>query len=405
MCDVMEVWFYRNLKVIDPDTGEKVVKRFSLMGEFHVGAKRLLSCFRNPYDHQKRIHVPFTEYLDGSSTVGMLRWHQTVYTHCSQSEIKNSFHANNFSYRASPGSDVAEKYANQPLATGVVIVAEKDEFDAFRPGAEHASLLPLMMHIRGDAVEASKVSAYESGQSIPGRTPSSTVQQILERGGEPGNLFLLRLNEGVQKVMRLYLETARQYSPMGETVPVIDPETKAILEVPFRFPLGECMDNIRISLTAADEALSKEHAPEEIAMLMQLYQQRSQFVASLAGPLMDPRSTPAAMGLFQKIIEGDQVIFEKLIGSVRTDTKDKFDVRPAIDALIAEKQAILQQQQMQQESELANANQAAEAGGVVSGAEGRTDSGGYPGAGGEPGLPPDAVEDPEAGVQPEGAFV
>jgi hypothetical protein len=401
--DVHEVFFFRNLKVriVDQKTGKEkiVVRRFDLMGEFHVGARRLLSLFRNPYNHQRRLLVPFTQFLDGSSTVGIIKYHQIIGTHLQQAEIKNSFHGNNFTYWWNPDSIKTAKFFNgrKTIEIGEIIPGVYNtDWGVVRAGEGFTySLLPLMQWNNGESQTASRQSSYEMGETIPGRTPSSTVQQILERGGQPGNLFLLRLSEGFAKVMRLYLETARQFQPMGETIPVRDKGEKAILEIPFRYPIGDALDNFRIALTASDQMLAKEHAPEEIATLMNLYQQHTGFVAQVAGPIA--KASPAEADFFRRVIAGETEVFDKLVSMLRTDTKEKFDLMPAVDALVEEAKAAAQQM------EAMNAEgQVTGAGGAVPGAEGGAQPGGDQGAPGEQPLPPNPDAAPAASV-PQGA--
>jgi hypothetical protein len=399
-CDIRDVSFYRNLRVVDPETGQKTIKRFLLQGYFHYTAKRLLSCHRWSYEHQRRNLVPFEQCLDGGSTTGNVKWHQKVHTYAAHAEIKNAWHANNVLYRLDPDAPNAESLAKRksPFSSGDVVLAADGEFAAVRPGTEHGTLLNFMGYIKADAQEASKVSDFEAGRSIPGRTPSSTVQQILEKGGLSGDLFMLMLGERVSKVMRLYLETVRQYQPLGETIPIVDEETRQIIELPMRYPVGEVLDNFRISLTAADEALAKEHSPEEVAVFLQVYQSHTQFVASIAGPMADQRATPAMTDLFKRIIEGEQVVFNQLVSMVRSDTKEKFDLRPAVAAIEQEK---LQMMQQMQQMGAMGGDQAASGGGAIPGAEGAPEGGGPQGVSGEPGMEAGAMAPSGGGVPPE----
>ncbi len=403
-CDVYEVWFYRDLKVIDPDSGKTVIKRYSLLGDFHYGAKKLASCFRNGYDHQKRIHTPFWQMKDphshsGSSTVGILKWHQKVDTHATQAIIRNGWMKNHPFPWYDPTGANAEWFQGRTEMMPSEWVPGKFGDDwgmqPFNSGVD--GLMLLKQNVQGQAQETSNVSAYEAGQTIPGRTPSSTVSQILEQGRQQPLLFLGMLNKGMEKVFRLYLETVRQYQPMGETIPVRDPEKRAIIEVPFRLPVGEALDNFRIALTAADEALAQEHDEERLVMSMNVFQQHAQFVTTVITPMMSGQLSEPQTALLLKIVDNEQELFNRIISRLRTD-EERFDLRPEVGAMAAEIAALAQQIELM---EAANAaNPAPGAAGVVPGPTGPGDGGGFGGPPQQPPMDEGAGPAPAPGLPP-----
>jgi hypothetical protein len=391
-----EVWFYWDLKVKlpDPENPEKtkpVVQRFSLMGDFHYGAKRLLSCFDNPYEHQKRIHVPCWQFKDphshaGEGTAGIVRWHQKVHTHAIHADIVNAHHADVPLYWYDPdGNPDTIKFfeGKDVVAPGEFIPGvEGKDWGRVRAGEGHNSLLQVAQYVAGSAQETSNVSAYESGQTIPGRTAAATVAQILEQGKQQPLLFLRQINNFVSKVIWLYLRTVRQFQPMGETLPIRSEELKGVVNLPFRLPVNEALDNFRITLTAADEAMAKEHEPEQIALLINAYEQHTKFATEVVGPMLQGTYTPAQMNLMQKIVEGHQELFDLILSSTRTDT-DKFDLRPQLNAVVEEIEQ-MQKQMQEAQANAAAANQGAGPQGVVPGAEGAGVGGGLPGTDGQP---------------------
>jgi hypothetical protein len=395
--DVYEVWFYRHLKVVDPETGERKVKRFSLLGDFHLGARRLLNCYRNPYEHQRRPLKPFTQFLDGSSTVGIVKYNQHVGTHIIQSEIRNAYHANNFTYWYDPSNPDIEKFFKErtKLNPGDIIPGkEGDDWGVVRAGAQHYSLLSLAQWNAGTAQEASNVSDYESGRTIPGRTPSSTVAQILEAGGQQQILFLtMQLNEPLMDLVRLWLETKRQFSPLGEELPIRDPQTKAIALIPMRYPLGEGLDNFRLTLTAADEAAQKERDQAEKLQILDAYQRHTSFQAEIAGPMLSPELTPAQRQFYYDMAAAENDLFKEIMAALRTD-EEKFDLRPSLDAIKQEADAVAAQMQMMQQMGGMGAGGAGMDG--MQGQAGGMPMGGPPGSGGQPVMGDGAMPPPEA---------
>lgn len=382
-CDLWEVWFYAYLKMKAEGDAKPRVRRFSLMGTYHRGCRKLLSVMRNPYKHQRRIHVGFTQFLDGSSTVGITRHAQELQTYLIQAEVKSSFVANNPLYWYDPNAyDTAEWFRKrtEPLTAATMVPGKVDvDWGPVRGGFEHYSLLGLIQWNAGTAQESSKQSDYEQGNRVVSHTSPQVVNSMLDRGGQSQILFLRLLNRGVSEVMRLYLETARQYQPMGENIPVKNPETEAIIMVPFRFPIGEVLDNFRISLTAAEEAASRERDPEQMAMALQLHQQHTGFFAQVLQAMRDPSSTPEDVAFFRKTLEGAQALYDRIIATTRADER-KFNLMPEVDSIIAEKTKAMEAMKNAQQS------QAPPTAGALPAPEQGADIGESSGVGGEPGV-------------------
>lgn len=404
--DLRLVWFYRRLKYVDSD-GQRKIRKVSLMGYYHHGARRICSIFRNPYRHQRRPYAVGYQMKDahsdsGSSTTSVSRWFQKVATHLTQAEIKNVFLCNNFTPWADPDGPVAsffESGARLRPGKSVPGVFNKD-WGVASIGIEHDSMVPLLNLIRGWAREAQNMSAVESGDASGlGRTPAGSISQLLQAGLQQPIMFLRGYDDFVRRLVMLDMETRRQYEPLGEIIPTRDAETKAITSVPFRYPLGEVGKNFRISLTASDEAMAREHEPEQLMLLLNMWQQYTQFVAQVVGPMKE--ASPSEREFFQKIVSGGQALFDRIVQMMRTD-KDKFDLSKAIDAIEAEVEQ--SQQQMaamaEQEQDIAP-TQTPNPGGIVSERPESFD-GGMAGMADVSGLASGAVPPPEAGVQPQG---
>lgn len=350
-CDVWEVWFYWDVRVPAEDGSKrKAVKRLSLMGYFHRGANRLLSCFRNPYDHQLRPYVPFFQMedphtLSGSSTVSVIKYHQAVKTQAIGLEIENASGINNVAFFADPQSDAFEYLqANKRIRPNAVIPKREDDYlEKFNKSLSHYSLLPLTQYIDTDGMRAVNMSPAELGAEVPNRTAAGTVSQILSQGDAQNMMFLKNISDRFSEVIKLDLRTRRQFSPLGETLHVKDPETQQILEVLFQFPTEDVIDNFRFSLTAADEELAKEHELPQLMALQKMNQERANYIAQVVGPMVDPRMMPEQVTLLQKFLAADQAINDRIISLSRTDVK-KFDYTEQIAAIVEARNAALAQQ-------------------------------------------------------------
>lgn len=412
VCDTVLVWFYRDVAVKPPEGGKPIIKRVSLMGDFHVTGKKLLSCFRNPYDHQFRPYVPCFQIedahtLSGSSTVSITKYHQKVKTQALGLEIANASSAANNCYFADPDTDAYLQLARTgPHPPNEVIPKREDEYvEAFRKGQAHESLLPLIGYVDQDGMRAANVSAYETGENIPGRTPAATMSQVMEAGANQPLMFIRTLSSGpLIEAVKLDLRTRRQFYPMGEQLHVKDPGSDEVLKVLFQFPDEDVIDNFRFAWTATDEAIAQEHELPQLMGLYNLQQQRANFIAQVTAPMANPQMTPAQIDLLVGMLKSDQVLFDRIVSLSRTDVQH-FDYTKQV-ARIAEEHdqaaAAMQQQAMTAQPQGGmNAGNPAEAGSAVPG-EGGANGGGPPGPEGESSLPPDSGPPPQAALPPEG---
>lgn len=404
--DIRDVWAYRWLHVKNEQTGESERRRFMLQLTYHHGVRKLLAAYRNPYNHQRRIHTVFTQFLDGSCTVGIVKYNQILGTHFIQSEIKSSFIANNPQPWHDPQATETATFLakGMPRSPEVSIPGLGGKDWGYVPrGAEHYSLLPHIQWNAADAQAASKVGDYETRGSAPSHTSPNTVSMLLDRGGQSSLLFLSMMDRGWREAVRLYLETARQYQPLGEVIPVRDPKTRAKTMVPFRYPIGEALDNFRIALTAANDAASRERSPEQIMGLMNAWQQQAAFMMQPIGALINPATSPEQAKLYMKIIEGGQALLDRLVSTTRVD-EETFNIIPEVMSVVAEKAQLLEQAKAQQATEAANAaNQAPAGGGLVPPTEGAPDAGALAGVGAEPGVAVGFAAPPDEGIPVAGS--
>lgn len=403
--DLRLVWFYRRLKFEDED-GQTKIKKVSLMGFYHHGARKMCNIFRNPYRHQRRPYAVGYQLKDahsdsGSSTTTISRWFQRVATHLTQAEIKNVFLSNNFVPWFDPDGPASGSFeGGLRLRPGKAVQGKfGTDWGVAAIGSEHQTIVPLLNLIRGWAREVQNMSAVESGDAAGlGRTPAGSISQLLQAGLQQPTMFLRGYDEFMRRVMILDIETRRQYQPLGEVIPTRDAATKAITNVPFRYPLGQIDKNMRISLTAADEAAAREHEPEQLMMLLNIWQQYTQFVASVVGPMKE--ASESEREFFKSIVSGGQALFDRIVTLMRTD-REKFDLSGAIDAIEAEIQKAEEQMMADQAGgQLGATDSAAYGGGAVpEGAE--PVNGGLEGMAGDASLPSGPLPPPEVGLQPE----
>jgi len=422
MIDMKLTWFYRYVKfkedVPDPMTGEmksrEFVRRVSLMGDWHAGARRMCSIFRNPSDTQLRPYAVGYQLKDphtdsGSSTTSISKFFQKTVTHLLQAEIKNAYIDNNISYWYDPDGPAATVFneGKTKFHPGMGVGArfgEGQDWGVVRAGNTHGSLVQLINLLRGWAREVQNMSTFESGDALPSRTPSSSISQILQQGLQQPLMFLRAVDEFVCHLITIDMEMRRQYEPLGEVIPTRDAKTKALVNIPFMFPMGEVARNFRIALTAADEALAKEHEPEQLMMLLNVWQQLTQFIASVLGPMKE--AMPEERAIFMRIIEGAQSLFDRIVTLMRTDVK-KFDISTEVETLVEaiakmqEEAQMAAQQASIQQGGMVDPNQAANAG-PIPGPQPQANTGGSGGMAEQPVDQSGAMPPPEGSMQEMG---
>lgn len=388
-CDMYDVWAKRTLRVKDEETGKTVFKRYKMLFRFHRGAGKLVSAHKHPYRHQRSIHTVFKQFLDGSCTVGIVKYNQQIGTLAAQAELKGAVLANVKRYWYDTSSPAASNAlaGGAPMEQGTAIPAIfGKEWGMERGSSEHFSLLPFMQWNDNKGQQTSKVSDYEAGTAAPSHTSPNTVSMLLDKSGQTNVLFLRSLNRGWVNCVKLLLETMQQFKPLGMMIPVRDPLTKAITMAPFMLPVGEAIYNFRWTLTAADEEAASERNPEQIAQLLSTQQAHVASVMQSFTAIVDPNTTEAQTDFHRKAIAAEQSIMERLLSLTRSDL-DTFDVMPEVDAVIAEKREMIAQAKLAQEQAAANAaDQNAQGGGLVPPAEAASDGGAPTGLGEQPGV-------------------
>jgi hypothetical protein len=412
VADTWLTWFYWDVKYIDPNAPPRIdgkkewkIKRLSLLGDFHLSGGKLMTCFLNPYEHQCRPYELVDQMDEGDCTVGRLKYHQTMFTYAAQAEIKNAFTAVNVGYWHDPNAvDTADFFAaKHVIGTGDHIPGIKEkEWGTYRAGEGFTySMLDLLKFFLSMSQLDSRENEFTMGGRPPGRTPAATTSQVYAHAEEVKTMLLARLSVKLSRLLRLDAETRRQYQPLGEVLPVWDEEAKATIEIPFRFPVGDVLDNFRMALTAADEVLTQERDPQQIMMRKQALMADGEYVAKVIAAILNlQQPLPAsAVELFAKVVKRDQQLMRRLMGQMVTD-EESYDLTPELEALIAERNQQLQQQQQQQaqqaQMEQASQTQVGLRGQNAQGASGTGPAppGAGSGGGPNPGGPPPPQQQP-----------
>lgn len=398
--DTREVWFQWPIEFEEfngDGSSYTVLKRVQLCGIFHMGARRFMTLYRNPYHHGRAPYVVITEDDEARrrpelSMVGRTKKQQTLASQMLHTNIANAVQASNFDIICNPDSEAWTALKEQGRRPGRLIPAYDVEKDVkmSQPGANHTGLGNEVGMMMQSIQNVTGVTDYETGGMIPGRTPADTVRQILQSGLQRPMVTIKTISRGFGEAVRLYLRVLKQFQPYGEIVPTKDPDTNAKIMVPFLLPVEDVLDNFDIALTAAEEELAKEADHEERVMMFNLLGQASQTWAQMAGAMADINASPALTNLFAEMFGIQVRAFKLIVEPTRKDTAKFLPSPEAIQAIVAEKQqnAMMAMQQMQMQQQM---------GGMGGSPTGDTGAVPAPGAGAG-GMAPMGAVGPDAGV-------
>lgn len=403
-CDTWLVWFYRDLFYKDPVDGKKKLKRLSLLGDFALTTGKLMTCWLNGYEHQCRPYELVDQMDEGDCTVGRMKYHQNMFTYTAQAEVQGLFAALTPLFWFDPNvTDVSEFFkSKRVVALGDHIPGvDKKEWGTSFAAEKHYSGIEMMKLILSMSQLDSRENEFTMGGRPPGRTPASTAAQVYQHAEETKTAFLGRLSNKLSRLLRLDMETRRQYQPLGEILPVWDKKAKEAIQIPFTFPVGDVLDNFRIALTAADDAMREEHDPQQIMMRKQALMQDGEYVAKVIGAIMNLQAPlpPEGVDLFKKIIDRVQAMTREMM-SLSVSDEESYDLTPEVESLVEARNRALAQLQAQPPQGAVNAqgpNQSSGPGAPGPAGQGSPQQG-QPPAPSVPPVPPPAPTGPVSGA-------
>jgi hypothetical protein len=414
--EMIEVWFRMAVPLTNGAKGKKAEKRWEereFCAYWHIGSQQFLSIWENPYQHQCRPYIPFFQRkkpfsFSSGSLASDLAAQQELVSEIITLTMKNAAVANTSPLVVNPDSDAMEWLSRYDVDSSSVIPGNKDDVISVPFGAGYRSMMPEVDWLVGDADRTSNISEYEDGSRIPGRTSPNTVNQIMSSGANQQMLVLRAFGDSWSQVVKLWLLTHRQYSPGSVPVPTKNPEERGKTEAMFALPTEiDVLDNFRFTLTASEEAASRETEIEPLSMVANMLDNDARVIAEILAPLAQPGTPPEIWEAFALFITRKQAIVEQLLRLFRVDAK-KLTLNE--DMLAAIKSMALRQQQqlmMQQQQEMMNAGQGNPAapppqgGGALPAPPGPDGGAAPPGPPQEPGLQEMAGPMPPEGLPPE----
>jgi hypothetical protein len=364
--DVKEVWFrhpMRFYETAEDGRQRKRVRMVELCGAYHYGTRKFIAIWLNPYDHQQKPYTPFLQRkrpfrLSGSNTAEDLAPFQRYIAEILSLTLENAAVANSSLTVVDPDSDAFDWLADHEISADSIIPARKDQINVVSFGREHRSMMPEVDWLNAESSRTSNTSKFESGEAIPTRTPATTVSQILQAGQQQQLMTLRAFDMSWSRAMRQWLYTYRQFNPYGEILPVRQEEghESKIVELAFRLPAGEVLENFKIALTAAHEGLAREAEIEHLGVLANMLDNDARITAEALQPLVSEQITESAAQIVERLIQRKQDILEEILRLSRTDARSLVITDEMLKRVESERIALRQQ--------LAAAQAAAEQGGM-----------------------------------------
>jgi hypothetical protein len=350
--DTWEVWFEHYV-----ESEKRIVK---MLGLYHVGIQRFIWITRNPYHHQRNPYVAFFQKkrpfrFSGSSTADEMLTVQKLASEILHLALQNAIVHNSAPIVADPDSDAIDFLTEHEIDSTTVIPARPEEVKVLDFGRTHPGLMNELSFVMGLSRSPGN-SQYDDGSYIPGRTSPNTVEMIMQSGKNVPLQQLQGYADGFCEVIWLYLKVYKQFRPYGEILYTQNAETRQMLEIPFRLPDEDALDNFRITMTAADEIAAEETNIEQITMLANLLDKDADQLAKILGPLVDMNMPDSLEALLAQLIQRKQEVIEMYVKRIRTDT-NRFVISQQMLRSVAEEKRLMKEQAMAQQAAMAGAPQ------------------------------------------------
>jgi predicted CopG family antitoxin len=341
--DIREVWFRWEVD------GEEE----KMFGIFHVGMGEFVWVAKNPNNHKRNPYVAFFQkkrpfrFAD-KSTAESLATIQKIISEILHLTLQNAVVANSTPIVADPDSDAFEWLSKHDVDSATLIPGNPEDVKSLDFGREYRTMMPEVNWLVEFRREISGNTKWGDGSGSAIRTSPNTVQQLLENSSQIPVQQLASYGESFCELIMLWLKTYKQYRPYGELLYVKDQEQEQLLEIAFRLPDEEALDNFRVTLTAADEVAASETAIEQLTMVANLLDQDAEQVAKIIGPMANMQLTDSLTDVLSKLIERKQDQLQLIIERTRSDSKKFIITEQQLNSVKEEKrlakQAMMQQQ-------------------------------------------------------------
>lgn len=352
--EMYEVWFDWPVRMdkIDENGKKKgtVTVVTALQGIYHMGIKSFLCVYQNWNSHGQRPYsVFYEEEEDGRDdvvcTVDKIKRHAALISQFFHIDAQNAIQMSNVNWFSDPDSPSFDLLSETEDYPGRVIPrSHPDEVEKVDIGRQHPGLLAHSQYLAEDMRSVVNLSIYEEGMHIPGRTAAAAIKQIMDAGYQKPLTTLMSLSDFVADAIRLWVETKRQFEPLGEVVNVLDPKSNEINQIPIRYPTDVPLDMFKIGLTAADEFLTNDGDPERRMMMNDLVIKNNQSLAQVLGALVDTKAPQSLVDAFGEMAETQVASVKYVFEAFIKDTERFVMSEDRVKGILAEREQALANQ-------------------------------------------------------------
>lgn len=313
---------------------------------YHQPTQTVLRPVYQPYHHGQR---PFEviRYFPGDGFYGIGVCEQKEQFQTMVSDLFNFQHdgvllSNSIGIVARAGSNIAP---GEPVIPGKVWLTDgnvREDFTTFQMGQIYPSLPQLIQFVHGVGERRTAMSDLQFGnmQSLPSRTPASTVQSLLAEGKRRPDLTVKDMRySGVGVLGLRILQLLQQYatSPQdinGQSWLQIAVETLGMPEGPMvaemlAMPMENVEMGLGVSISAVSGTANKELEKQNLQSLLALHAQLAPQYLQLVQTAVQFQGTPVGTTAYDLAV-GQGKLYRRLLEQF--DFRDPDAIAPDVSA-------------------------------------------------------------------------
>jgi hypothetical protein len=301
---------------------------------WHQPSGTILRATYNPFMHGER---PFeaVSYIPGfgfygAGVVEADEWAQLAMTRLLNAAIDNTVIANSRMYSAPLGSNISP---DEPIHSGKIwLLGPGEKIDTIEMGEVYPSLFNLMDRFMQWSESRTGVSELRQGNisNLPGRTPASTVMNVLSEGNKKFDMVLTALREAYARIGRRVMKNLIQISKTDPRYKGLALQTLGevdglkVVEI-LSGPVNDVEEIYGVSVTATSSQVNKEVEKQSFTGLAQLaaqmYPQLVQYSQAIAQIKGDPTMLGATI---EAAYTGTTELFTRLLETFDIQNPDEY---------------------------------------------------------------------------------
>jgi hypothetical protein len=276
--------------------------------EYHIPTQTIIRGTYLRYHHGRRpyskaVYFP-TEGFYGIGICEQKEMFQAFISDLTNFQHDNVLLSNSLGIAAKSGSNIAP---GEPIYPGKIWITDgnpKEELMPFQLGSVYPSLPALISSVEYTGRQRTGVSDLNSGNinSLPSRTPATTVQSLLEEGARRPDLTLKDLRRCLSEVGLRIIQLVQQHAQpsvnadgeklLSAAMSVLGDEGGTTVIQKLGLPVQGAEYGLGVNLTATSATANKEVAKQAFMGLIQLQMQTAPALTQLIMQAIQAWGTP-----------------------------------------------------------------------------------------------------------------